>query len=135
MDLAWMVGGGGAALRVQVVERAAHRTVLAAGMSAAQFGDGYYFGEGSRPPPFPPTDLWCVTLADTGGEPHTVLVAQHEDQYVAAWLVHEPATAAAEAAVCEGADTSRRSHFLEVEVRRPARPAATEAARRRRAGP
>ena len=89
-------------LRVQSSVRAAHTQVFSAALSKASFGNGNYFSyfsdEGRRPP-FPPTELWCVTLAGATAQT-TVLVAQHEDMHVGAWLVHEPVDEAAVAALC-----------------------------------
>jgi hypothetical protein len=48
-----------------------------------------------RQPLFPPTDLWCVTLTDSAEGPSwVVLVAEHEDMYVARWVVYELGQAA-----------------------------------------
>ena len=96
---------GGAALRVEAAQRAAHPQAFVSALSRASYGGSYYFADGGRPVPFPPTEAWCVTLAGAG-EPgaastaHTVFVAQHEDIYVGTWLVHEPRSAEAVAAVC-----------------------------------
>jgi hypothetical protein len=97
---AYLAQQGGAAQtpQVQAVARAAHPRALVAGRSSARFGDDYYFGEANRPPPFPPTEAWCVTLT-AAGEPYTVLAAQHEDMHVGAWFVHE-VDAQTAAAVC-----------------------------------
>jgi hypothetical protein len=47
-------------------------------------------GRGQIPLPYPPSDVWCVTLAATGaGERRLVFAARHEDLYTAAWVVHE----------------------------------------------
>ena len=86
-------------LHVLAAERAAHRQALTGAMTGRSFGGDYYFSDISRPVPFPPAELWCVTLTG-GGKPRTVFVAQHEDMYVGTWLVHEPASAQAVAAVC-----------------------------------
>lgn len=98
---AYLAQHAGAAepLRVQAASRAAHPSTLSAERSNARFGDAYYFSDGGRPIPFPPTEAWCVTLAGAGG-PNTVIVAQHEDLYVGSWLVHEVAAQTA-AAVCQ----------------------------------
>lgn len=83
---------------------------FAPAMSRASYGDNFYFGttygtrgvEGSptnRPAPFPVNDLWCATVGG-GRTPRTVLLAQHEDLYVAAWVVHEPASAAVAGELC-----------------------------------
>jgi hypothetical protein len=79
-------------------------------MSRASYGDSWYFGttytaDGtagdptSRPLPFPAGDLWCATVAG-GSTPHTLLLAQHEDMYVASWVVHQPVSEAAVAGLC-----------------------------------
>lgn len=40
--------------------------------------------------PYPPADLWCVTLQPTGNTaPRVLLVAEHQDMYVSRWVVHE----------------------------------------------
>jgi hypothetical protein len=80
-------------------------------LSHVTYGDGGYFGTtyevngapgdpASRPAPFPPADLWCVTLAAPSGRPHTVLLAQHEDLYIGAWIIHEPTAESAAQAFC-----------------------------------
>lgn len=53
--------------------------------------------KGLRPLPFPPVDLWCVALrrADLTS-PIVVFVAQHQDMYVAEWVLHEPPSENAE---------------------------------------
>lgn len=84
-------------VRVQEIKRAAHPQALTAEASKARYGDEYYFGSNGRPPPFPPTEAWCVTLAPSSSKPFVVVVAQHEDMYVGAWFVHEPAGGAVEA--------------------------------------
>lgn len=84
---------------VQTAARAAHRQAFTEGMISGSFGGNYYFNEAGRRAPFPPTELWCVTLAGAG-EPRTIFVAQHEDMYVGTWLVHEPASPQAVAAIC-----------------------------------
>lgn len=86
-------------LRAGAAARAAHPSAFTAALSSASFGDNYYFNVNGRPAPFPPTDLWCITLSAGAIERYTVLVAQHEDMHVAAWLVHE-VTAQAAAAIC-----------------------------------
>lgn len=91
-------GGNGQTLSVQA-GRAAHRQTFTDAMISDSFGGDYYFNEAGRRLPFPPTELWCVTLAGAG-EPRTIFVAQHEDMYVGVWLVHEPASPQAVAAVC-----------------------------------
>lgn len=49
-------------------------------------------GGGSRPVPFPPTDVWCILLKDAdNSSPQVVYVAIHQDLYNADWLVHESA--------------------------------------------
>lgn len=91
---------GGAALHVQTAQRAVHPQALVPALIRRSYGGSYYFADGGRPVPFPPVEVWCVTLAgvDTA---RTVFVAQHEDMYVGTWIVHEPRTANALAAVCE----------------------------------
>jgi hypothetical protein len=80
-------------------------------MSSVTYGSSWYFGTtydtqgnpgdpASRPVPYPVTDLWCATLRSPNGQPRTVLLAQHEDLYVAAWVVHEPASEAAARDLC-----------------------------------
>jgi hypothetical protein len=71
-------------------------------MSRSAYGEGYAFaahGGGGRPAPFPVNEIWCVTIG-AGARAHTVLLAQHEDMYVAEWLVHEPRTEAQAQTVC-----------------------------------
>ena len=80
-------------------------------LSHVTYGDGVYFGTtytvnatpgdpASRPAPFPPVDLWCVTLAAPNGQPRTILLAQHEDLYIGAWILHEPTSESAAQALC-----------------------------------
>ncbi len=46
---------------------------------------------GGVPVPFPPMDVWCVSLkAMDQSSPAIVYVAMHQDLYYAGWLVHEP---------------------------------------------
>ena len=48
-------------------------------------------GKGLRPLPFPPAAVWCVLLRSAGqATPDAVFVAQHQDDYKADWIVHEP---------------------------------------------
>lgn len=97
---AWLAqqSNTGPAPSVQMVRRAAHPSAFTRNLSAARFGDAYYFDDESRPAPFPPTDLWCVTLR--AGQPYTVLVAQHEDMHVAGWFVHKLHSPADATAIC-----------------------------------
>jgi hypothetical protein len=82
-------------------------------MSAAAYGENPYFGTdygydgqrhegGSRSIPYPPEAVWCALLeADPNspspviGEPVYVVafVAEHQDMYNAAFVVHEAASA------------------------------------------
>lgn len=87
------------ALHLETAQPAAHPQALVSALSRASYGGSYYFADGGRPVPYPPTEVWCVTLAGAG-EQRTLFVAQHEDMYVGTWLVHEP-RAAAVTAVCE----------------------------------
>ena len=86
-------------LHVLAAQRASHRQTFTDAMTGKSFGGGYYFNDAGRRAQFPPAELWCVTLAGAGA-PRTVFVAQHEDMYVGTWLVHEPRSADAVAAVC-----------------------------------
>ncbi|HZY45026.1 MAG TPA: hypothetical protein VFF70_09785 [Anaerolineae bacterium] len=77
-------------------------------MSKATFGNGNYFKSdfhsthipvmwlGQKPLPYPPTDVWCARLLPSGNSynsyPDIVFIAQHEDDYHAEWIVHDPAT-------------------------------------------
>ena len=88
-----------ASLRVETAQPAAQPRALAAALIGASYGGSYYFADGGRPLPFPPAEVWCVTLAGAG-DSRTLFVAQHEDMYVGTWLVHEPRSAEAVAAVC-----------------------------------
>ena len=80
-------------------------------MSGVTSGSNWYFGTtygttgvpgnpASRPAPFPVSDLWCAILTNGGSQPRTVLLAEHEDMYVAAWVMHEPMPEADLDAVC-----------------------------------
>lgn len=80
-------------------------------LSRLTYGSSWYFGTtytvdgspgdpASRPAPFPPIDLWCVTLAIPNSPPRTALLAQHEDLYVGAWIIHEPTSESAAQALC-----------------------------------
>lgn len=91
--------------------RSARPGALTPELSHISYSDSGYFGAtyfvsgspgdpASRPAPFPPTDLWCATLAAPDGAVHTVLLAQHEDLYVGTWLVHEPTSEAAAQSLC-----------------------------------
>lgn len=84
---------------------------FAPALSHITYGDGMYFGTtyttsgspgdpASRPAPFPPVDIWCVTLAAPNSQPRTILLAQHEDLYIGAWIVHEPTSESAAQALC-----------------------------------
>ena len=47
-------------------------------------------GSGGKPLPYPPDEVWCVRLkADAPSAPAAVLLALHDDLYVAYWVVHE----------------------------------------------
>jgi len=48
----------------------------------------YY--RGSRPLPFPPTDVWCVLIKADDAPTEIGFVALHQDLYNADWLVHIP---------------------------------------------
>ena len=91
---------GSAALRAETAQPAAHPQALVAALIGASYGGSYYFADGGRPVPYPPVEVWCVTLAGAN-DSRTVFVAQHEDMYVGTWLVHEPRSADAVVAVCE----------------------------------
>ena len=80
-------------------------------LSRFTYGSSWYFGTtyavdgspsdpASRPAPFPPIDLWCVTLAATNNPPRILLLAQHEDLYVSTWIIHEPTSESAAQALC-----------------------------------
>jgi hypothetical protein len=80
-------------------------------LSHVTYGDGKYFGTtyavsgsqgdpASRPAPFPPIDVWCITLAAPNRQAHTILLAQHEDLYIGAWIIHEPTSESAAQALC-----------------------------------
>lgn len=113
----------GELLEVRTIVRAWHPSEFTAAMSGDTYGDGVYFDvqhvydaadstrpalaattgpvalPGSRPLPYPPTDAWCVVLGPPSSESTRVVVlALHEDTWVAAWVVHElaepPGTAA-----------------------------------------
>jgi len=103
----------GESLTVQTIVEAWHPSEFTPRMSGDTYGDGRYFRaqhvyadmEGghtpltvpapgsvssSRPLPYPPTDAWCVVLGVTGTQSsRVVVIAMHEDAYVAAWVVHE----------------------------------------------
>lgn len=72
---------------------------FSAQMSGATYGDSVYYQTdfhrrsigGPRPLPYPPDEVWCVTLAATRGGTTTVFVARHVDLYNADWIIHEPA--------------------------------------------
>jgi len=108
------------AVTIQQIARSSVPSHFTPAMSRATFGDSTFFrttygysaqagidlpgfptvtpgtsgspsGGGSRPVPFPPMDVWCVLLKDTGqSSPAIVFVALHQDLYSADWLVHEP---------------------------------------------
>lgn len=105
-------------LEVRAAVRAWYPSEFTPGMSGGTYGDGTYFDvqhvydavddgpasltaaaargsrSGSRPLPYPPTDAWCVVLAPSGAQSTRVVVlALHEDTWVAAWIVHELAEA------------------------------------------
>lgn len=101
----------GQAESVQSLVRSSRPGAFTPVMSHITYGDGVYFGTtyaangspgvpGSRPAPFPPVDLWCVTLAPPNGPPRTVLLALHEDLYVGAYILHEPTSESAAEALC-----------------------------------
>ncbi len=96
---------------VQMLVHSGRPRAFTPALSRSTYGNSWYFGTtytvdgslgdpASRPAPFPPTDLWCVTLAAPNNPPRTVLLAQHEDLYVGAWIVHEPTSEPAAAALC-----------------------------------
>lgn len=80
--------------------RASKPGAFTAAMSAASYGNGSYFRvsydsststltrQNIRPLPFPPTELWCVRLANEGSQ-QLVMVALHQDLYKAVWATHE----------------------------------------------
>ncbi len=49
-----------------------------------------YSGSSGHPLPYPPVEVRCVRLEE-GGESKVVLLARHQDLYLADWVVHEPA--------------------------------------------
>ncbi len=62
-------------------------------------------GANQPPPlPYPPEDVWCVTLSQPGGGQTMIFVALHVyDMWSSEWLVHDPAgdaTATAAAIGC-----------------------------------
>jgi hypothetical protein len=97
---------------VQSLVRSLRPGAFAPELSHITYSDSGYFGAtyfvsgspgdpASRPAPFPPTDLWCATLAAApDGDAHTVLLALHDDLYVGAWIVHEPTAEAAAQSLC-----------------------------------
>jgi len=48
---------------------------------------------GGRPLPYPPVELWCVQLQHADGKQAVVFVAQHEDMFIAEWVMHVGETA------------------------------------------
>jgi hypothetical protein len=77
-------------------------------MSKSTFGNGNYFKSnfhsittpvewlGQKPLPYPPVAVWCVRLQPTDDHyPAIVFVVQHEDDYHAEWIVHDPAAGTA----------------------------------------
>ena len=96
---------------VQSLVHSARPGAFTPALSHITYGDGVYFGTTytvngslsdpvSRPFPFPPVDLWCVTLAAPNGQPRTIFLAQHEDLYIGAWIIHEPTSEFAAQAFC-----------------------------------
>ena len=89
------------AARIQQIAQANNPRAFVAELDAASFGDGSYFsvshdinaanydGTGGRPPPFPPLELWCVSINTSPDTRRIVFVALHEDLYKSVWIVHE----------------------------------------------
>ncbi len=46
-----------------------------------------------RPIPFPPDELWCVTLQWADGGQQLVFAGQHADMFMAEWFIHQGETA------------------------------------------
>ncbi len=96
---------GGASVRR--ISRAARPHAFTAAMGKASFADSVYYGttysleelasrrlagstlSGSRPIPYPPTELWCVQLSNG----QIIFVGQYIDLYNADWIMHEPVDA------------------------------------------
>ena len=97
---------------VQSLVRSVRPGAFTPALSHITYDDGVYFGAtytvsgslsdpASRPAPFPPVDLWCVTLAAPNDQPRTILLAQHEDLYIGGWIIHEPTSESAAQALCQ----------------------------------
>lgn len=51
---------------------------------------GRQWAAGERPLPYPPSELWCVSLSrEDQTEPSIVYLARHQDLYNADWILHE----------------------------------------------
>ena len=106
--VAYKPASSGEAITVQRVERARKPWEFSQDMSSSVFGDGLYFrpdytfdgeyvgGNGRRPLPFPPEEVWCILLEQApeergAGEAtySVVFVALHQDLYTASWILHE----------------------------------------------
>ena len=79
-------------------------------MSQSTFGNSNYFKSnfhsittptdwfGQKPPPYPPTAVWCARLQPMDDlYPTIAFVAFHEDDYHGEWIVHDPAAESAAA--------------------------------------
>ena len=84
---------------VQIV-KASRPGNFTAQMSQTTFGSGVIFHtnlvqpssnyQSSNPLLFPPVDLWCVQLHQSGVDtPFVAFIAQHENLYNSDWVVHE----------------------------------------------
>lgn len=94
--------------RVVSSTQATRAGVLAPAISLTTYGDSVYFrtdgdspppvnskpgvqhagADNLRPVPYPPRQLWCVTLRHEERGNRALLVALYEDLYNAGWLVH-----------------------------------------------
>lgn len=96
---------------IQSLVRSQRPGAFTPALSHMTYGSSGYFGTtyaangspgapASRPAPFPPIDLWCVTLGGPNIPPQTVLLALHEDLYIGTWILHEPISESPAQALC-----------------------------------
>jgi hypothetical protein len=82
---------------VQQIRHATRPDNFISQMSVASYGDGIYFNTtyqfgsyaSNHPLPYPPQDLWCAVATGKQGQEKVILIALHEDLYIAGWTIHE----------------------------------------------